>query len=131
MAPTVITDGLGFLLLLHRAFHFHPSDAVPCVVSILQPFLCCCDRTQCHTQRMASASPWTTPVHRRERHLFLCQGVMSILLPTCNFHCRSLFACRSATILPEDALSVAQGSFLCPHLATQDGDDGNVKGPGK
>lgn len=112
MTPTAVRDGLGSPPLFHRPSRFHLPDAAPCVVSTLQPFLCRCDRAPWHTRRMASESPWTPPTPRRERHLFLYQGVTSIFLPTCSVHCSPVFACRSPATLPEGVLSVAQGSFF-------------------
>lgn len=58
-------------------------------------------------------------------YIFVSERVMNIFLSTCNFHCSSLFACWSQTILPTWH-SVSPGPFFFPYLATQD-DYGNLK----
>lgn len=65
---------------------------------------------------MAPKSPWTVLVHRQERHPFLCPGVMSIFLPTCNFHCSSLFVCWSKQFFPDDILTASQALYSAPTL---------------
>lgn len=90
ITPTAVTDGLALQLLFHGAFRSHLSGAISSVASAMQPFLCGCDRTQCHTQLMASRSPRPRRVHRQDRHPFLCRRRMSICLPTCTFLVRLL-----------------------------------------
>lgn len=114
ITPTAVTDGLALQLLFHRVFHFHLSGAIPSVASVMQPFLCGCDRTQCHTQLMASRSPRTRRVHRQETHPFLCRRVMSICLPTCSLHGASSFAGWSLTILPPWQTLHLPGLLLLP-----------------
>lgn len=58
-------------------------------------------------------------------YIFVSEGVMNMSLSTCNFHCSSLFACWSQTVLPTWH-SVSPGPFFFPYLATQD-HYGNLK----